>query len=865
MSAANDGSPGIFEPPAWGWPDAVALLVWTTAIVAFFWEVVGLRGALFYFDITEINYPYRAFFAGELRAGRFSRWCPGLYCGLPLYSESQAGYLHPFKYLLYPWMETWKAFNLDSVLSIWLTGAGSYLWLRRHVGPIAALAGAAIFGLSGYTWAHFVHTSMLNALASVPFVIWGLEYSWSSGRWRGLVIGACAMACQTFAGHLQDVLLTAGLVGLYGLYRAATETGLAKRVRALGMAVVLVGLGVLLSAVQWVPSKELLDRSPRAKGLRWEDLTYASWHPELLPTMVVREAYGTKARHTDWMNGFYPYHEMNTYLGLIAIALAISGAVGKPARDRWVMFWVLLVGLAVVLMLGRFTFLFDYAHRIPILGSSREPVRFHVWAAMGVAAIAAVGVERLVRAPGVSLRPGLTVAIWLIMLSIPILLYVYSPLWKQLSGSSPRRDVLQFRWLGRELLIAVPRTAILLALAWFVAWKSTRMRNHVRRARWVAALPLLIIADLLGAHWYDVPTVDPSYWTEPPESVVRLKSDPGLIRVFGISDKASGEPGYVSEPIDFFGVRDQLNWSLPVAWNLYGARGETPVIPRRHLDYTDHAMNGGGRFDIESVTHVLTGRVIRGKILPGRSEPVGKAFLQRNARALPRVRLVGKPRYAKDVREAIALIDRLTRVDQLRDHVIVEDPTRPLPVEALVEGTARIVEEIPERLVVETDAPTPAYLVVSDSFDPGWSATVDGTAGTIYPAYCAFRAVYLPQGKHTVVFEYSPAGFNLGLSISVCGILLALGLWFVPRGSAALGGEHMVLNWPSRFRVWYFGALVAIVLASTPGITPQRELTNQSRWNNSFHRFTWGAGIAAMRLQPNRPQPAPVLREKDAK
>ena len=115
------------------------------------------------------------FFAEELRAGRFSRWCPGLYCGLPLYSESQAGYLHPFKYLFYPWMETWKALNLDTVLSIWLTGVGSYLWLRRHVGPTAALSGAAIFGLSGFTWAHVVHTSMINALASVPFVIWGLE------------------------------------------------------------------------------------------------------------------------------------------------------------------------------------------------------------------------------------------------------------------------------------------------------------------------------------------------------------------------------------------------------------------------------------------------------------------------------------------------------------------------------------------------------------------------------------------------------------------------------------------------------------------------------------------------------------------
>ena len=110
-------------PRPWGRHDLIAILIWTAAIVVFFWDVLSLRGALFYFDITEINLPYRHFFAQELQAGRFSRWCPGLYCGLPLYSESQVGYLHPFKYLLYPWMETWKALNFDTILSIWLTGA----------------------------------------------------------------------------------------------------------------------------------------------------------------------------------------------------------------------------------------------------------------------------------------------------------------------------------------------------------------------------------------------------------------------------------------------------------------------------------------------------------------------------------------------------------------------------------------------------------------------------------------------------------------------------------------------------------------------------------------------------------------------
>ena len=184
---------------------------------------------------------------------------------MPLFSESQAGYLHPFKYLLYPWLATWQALNLDTVLSIWLLGAGTFLWLRRHVGPIGALTGAAVLGLSGFTWGHVIHTSMINALASLPLVLWGLEHSWESGRWRGVVLAALALACQVFAGHLQDALWTICLVGLYGLYRAATESGWGRRAKVLSMAAALVAVGVLVSAVQWIPSKELLDRSPRRR------------------------------------------------------------------------------------------------------------------------------------------------------------------------------------------------------------------------------------------------------------------------------------------------------------------------------------------------------------------------------------------------------------------------------------------------------------------------------------------------------------------------------------------------------------------------------------------------------------------------
>jgi hypothetical protein len=848
VSEVVGGPTTFFERRPWGQRDLAALAVWTLVIAAFFWDVVGLRGALFYFDITEINYPYRAFFAEELKAGRFSRWCPGLYCGLPLYSESQAGYLHPFKYLFYPWLDTWEALNLDTVLSVWLTGVGTYLWLRRHVGPAGALTGAAIFGLSGYTWGHLIHTSMINALASVPFVIWGLECSWSSGRWRGAVLGGIALACQVFAGHLQDALFSVMLVGVYGLYRAITERGRGGRARTLAAAAILVSVGVLVSAVQWVPSKELLDRSPRAGGLSYNELVYGSWHPELLPTLVVREAYGTRARDTGWMNGYYPYHEMNAYMGLIATALAVVGAGGPARRDRWANFWVVLIGLGAILMLGKFTFLYDRANQIPVLGSSREPVRFSLWVALGVAALAAVGVERLTQAGEVSLRGGLILAGALSALSIPIMIYIYAPVWTEPNRWNSPYHLDRYRWLGRQLTLSVLRTGLLAALAWWAARAAVRAARPALRARWAVLLPLLVIADLLGAHWHDVAIVTPRYWTEPPVTVGRIRSDPEFIRVFcRYAAKSSGEPGYASEEIDFLPVRDPLDWSLPLVWHLPTSKGNTPMYSRRLFDFGDPlgvTRSFSWRFDLEGDTHILRGR--RGEAERGEAG-VGAAYLRRNPDALPRARIVGRPAYAPDERQALALLVDLGNQNQLRDRLVVEDPSLPLSPSATATGSARIVEELPERVVIEADLESPGYLVLADTFDPGWSATDNGRPVPIRPAYVAFRAVYLTAGPHRVVLVYRPAGFLLGLVLSGCGIVLGAVLSFLPRRPHPLTPDHAPLGCPGWWRTLWFLTLASIVLASSVSIGPGARIAPHRRWERSVHTFTWGAGLAAMK------------------
>jgi hypothetical protein len=177
----------------------------------------------------------------------------------------------------------------------------------------------------------------------------------------------------------------------------------------------------------------------------------------------------------------------------------------------------------------------------------------------------------------------------------------------------------------------------------------------------------------------------------------------------------------------------------------------------------------------------------------------------------------------------------------------VEDPSPHLDPSAEVSGTARIVVDLPERVVVETESPGSSYLVLADTFDPGWSATVDGTPAPIRPAYVAFRAVALEGGPHTIVFTYRPAGFRLGLGISIAGLALALILWFRSGRFASPAGDHLVFARSARFRKVLVLTLVAIVILSTVRIGPGPQFSFQSRWTHSVHRFTWGAGLAAMK------------------
>jgi hypothetical protein len=84
---------------------------------------------------------------------------------------------------------------------------------------------------------------------------------------------------------------------------------------------------------------------------------------------------------------------------------------------------------------------------------------------------------------------------------------------------------------------------------------------------------------------------------------------------------------------------------------------------------------------------------------------------------------------------------------------------------------AQVTRYEAQRVSVTTDTDKAGYLVLTDSWYPGWNVTVDGVPVPLRRADLIFRAVLVPAGRHTVEFEYRPTSIMGGAAISLASLL----------------------------------------------------------------------------------------------
>jgi hypothetical protein len=127
------------------------------------------------------------------------------------------------------------------------------------------------------------------------------------------------------------------------------------------------------------------------------------------------------------------------------------------------------------------------------------------------------------------------------------------------------------------------------------------------------------------------------------------------------------------------------------------------------------------------------------------------------------------------------VLDILTNPDiDLRQTAIVEN--FPDDFRAVIEkseqkpspGSAHVKRISPDDLTVEVETSAPGLLVISEQYYPGWRAYVDGKETHVYAVDGILRGVFLNKGKHTIIFEYKPISFLIGLIVSIISLLATI-------------------------------------------------------------------------------------------
>ena len=151
-----------------------------------------------------------------------------------------------------------------------------------------------------------------------------------------------------------------------------------------------------------------------------------------------------------------------------------------------------------------------------------------------------------------------------------------------------------------------------------------------------------------------------------------------------------------------------------------------------------------------------------------------------NLPVLPRFFLVRNVQPVTSVEQARALING-RQIDLHQTAIIDQVVTIPL---AGGSGGAEKVEAVnyqPASLDLAITVANTSFLVLSESYYPGWRAWLDGKPTPIYRADIALRGVVVPAGVHRLRMQFRPAILLVSLAISLSAGIVLIALVFRGR------------------------------------------------------------------------------------
>jgi hypothetical protein len=689
--------------------------------------------------ITQI-YPWKKLTIDAWKLGQVPLWNPYSFSGTAHAGNYQSAVFSPFNLIFFilPFIDAWSLFILLQPL---LAGLLMYMFVRSlDRSREAALLAAIAFMFCGFMVVWMAYGTLGYAALYLLLIFWGIHgYSQKPSRLHIFAI-SLGTTLSLVSGHFQ--------VSVYVIIASLAYILWKKKLSALWYVI----LGVCIAAPQILLGLRTFALSTRgAAVLKGEIIPW-----KYLLTLIAPDFFGNPVTRNDW---FGHYAEWAGFVGVIPLLLAVYAVTKKRIREGW--FFVLLAIVSLLFALP--TPLNDllYVLKIPILSGSAAS-RIIILTSFSLAVLSAYGLDGLI-ADWKNNKRNHSMVFAVVCMGFIALTWVIL-----LFGNTLPVDKLA---IAKHNFV-MPSAFVLVGAMLFVLGSI--------RKKWLRMILLYVI---LLASAFDVlrfaikwMPFDPRQYVYPEvKSLTYLASRVGNDRVFG--NIGSGEVGtafriplvegydavYQARYGEFISAVSK-GYIYPgsrsvVQFDKYGLY-KTEALQLLGIKYIYHRFSDGRNIWVFPYWEYLAD----GSMHQIYSDEKYEIFEYNNV--YPRAFLASS--YEVETVDQ-KILDRLFAPGfNRRDSLVLEEKPRLEPAPG--SGTAVIRDYEPTRVTIQTTSDSPKLLFLSDVYDTGWQARVDGALTPIYRADYDFRSVSVPAGAHTVQFIYQPQELRWGILLSIAGL-----------------------------------------------------------------------------------------------
>ena len=804
-STSNDT---IIRQEAWSKYDWFAILTLFLLTLAYFYNVVIPDGSSVLsdqnMDTRHQLFYWRYFGFNTLAKGIIPLWNPYIYGGTPFVGGLQSAIFYPLNliYLIFP---IHVAINYSIILHVFLSGVFTYFYLRflklnpksevqnpqlysGRLSRSSCLVSSIIFMFCAPQIFHVYpgHLPNLCTMIWLPLILLFSELFIRNRNFLYAFFGGIAVAFNILAGHPQYFFYTAIAVVAYFIIRIIQEFGEHRNWKYVGYhasgVFIIYTIGVLLAAIQLLPAFEMIKHSTR-QTLSYEWVGQFSFAPENFITLFIPEFFGNSLKTPYW--GRYYLWEMSLYVGIVPLMLCALASFYN--RNKFAKTFLIMALITTILALGKFTPLFKILYTlVPGFNMFRGNSKFIFIIAFSLSVLSGIGAEYLrnniLTKKKVSTFFYITCGIVAVISVFLLIFFLFGAGYGTWQGIINKIYLLGDRYTTlpnlkdpeflRATFAVATKSAVkfiilmILSLLVIGLWINGRLKRQI-------IIPITL-ALIFGDLWFFgnqyMVTFDSRqcFWDK--EMLSILKSNPEASRITtvghfelnqGMAHDISNIGGYDANVIKEYSEFINLSDGKPI---------EDPriVMEVRQISKLTNLLN---------LKYILLPANVRIehpaiKLVFNNS----KYALFDNTQAIPRAFIVHEVKTLEG-RDAIFKGLASSEFNPLK-YVILEEPSKPTrnisSENYQQEPNPTIVEYSPNRVTIKATLLDDGYLVLGDTFYPGWNAYIDGKKSRVLKTDYILRSVFLEKGDHIVKFVYEPKSFTIGMIITLASVVILI-------------------------------------------------------------------------------------------